>query len=56
MGALLAHARTFLVDCPLCDYAIRSPCVCPNEDRRPVIAHLVAAIERLQHDLQEARR
>jgi hypothetical protein len=47
-AGLLKRAKAYLVQCPICDYGIGAPCVCPPGDERAIIQELVEAIERLE--------
>lgn len=47
-GDILDRAKPFLVECPICDYGIGKPCVCPEGDYRPVMLELVREIEWLR--------
>jgi hypothetical protein len=49
---LIERARPFLQQCGSCDAGLPMACTCPSGDYRPVMADLVAEVERLRQRTQ----
>jgi hypothetical protein len=52
MSDLIERARPFLQQCGSCDAGLPMSCTCPTGDYRPVMADLVAEVERLRQRTQ----